>query len=265
MAQLQRLMISATQLSGQQVLLTDPQQHYLSRVLRLRGGDRFIAMDGQGQGWLAVLQADGSTAEVVEAVIAQTELSISVTLLLALPKTGMDDVVRQATEIGVQRIVPILSQRTVLNPSAQKLDRWQRIIQEAAEQSERQLVPELLPPQAWEAALQTWNRTTGLCYLCEARGEHPHLLKCLLEPQCLLDPNQTWENLQPISLQSVVSACMIAIGPEGGWTDQEIDQAVTAGYQPVSLGARILRSITAPLVALSLVAGVMEIQRDTVS
>jgi 16S rRNA (uracil1498-N3)-methyltransferase len=207
-------------------------------------------------------------------VIAQTELPISVTLLLALPKTGMDDVVRQATEIGVQRIVPILSQRTVLNPSAQKLERWQRIIQEAAEQSERQLVPELLPPQAWEIALQTWNRTTGLCYLCEARGEHPHLLKCLLETQCLLDTNPIRGNLQPVSLQPVnlqpvslqpvVSACMIAIGPEGGWTDQEIDQAVTAGYQPVSLGARILRSITAPLVALSLLAGVMEIQRDTV-
>lgn len=250
MAQLQRLTISATQLSGQQILLTEPQWHYLSRVLRLRRGDRFIAIDGQGLWRLAALQADGLTAEVLEVVSAQTELPIPVTLLLALPKTGMDDVVRQATEIGVQRIVPILSQRTVLNPSPQKLDRWQRIIQEAAEQSERQIIPELLQPQAWTAALQTWNNTTGLCYLCEARGEYPHLLKCLLES------NQVQGNQHP-----VVSSYMIAIGPEGGWTEQELDQAVTVGYQPVSLGTRILRSITAPLVALSLLAGVTEIQR----
>lgn len=241
MAQLQRLTISATQLSGQQIRLTDPQQHYLYRVLRLGEGDRFIAIDGQGQWWLAALQLGGSTAEVIEAISVKTELPIALTLLMALPKSGMDDIVRQATEIGVQRIVPILSQRTLLNPSPQKLDRWRRIAQEAAEQSERQMVPEILPPQPWPIALQTWNGSVGQSYLCEARGEHPHLLQCLL-------------TAAPVS----ASAVLLAIGPEGGWSDLEIEQAVAAGYRPVCLGARILRSVTAPLVALSLLAAVLE-------
>lgn len=245
MAQLQRLTITATQLSAQQIQLTDPQQHYLYRVLRLREGDRFIAIDGQGQWWLAALQANASMAEVIEAVPAKTELPIAITLLMALPKTGMDDVVRQATEIGVQQIVPVLSQRTVLNPSAQKRDRWQRIAQEAAEQSERQLIPEVLAPQPWATALQSWNTTIGLCYLCEARGEHPHLLNCLLSTPLSPSPS-----------------LIFAIGPEGGWSDSEIEQARAAGYQPVSLGARILRSVTAPLVALSLLAAVIETQAN---
>jgi 16S rRNA (uracil1498-N3)-methyltransferase len=242
MAQLQRLAISATQLSGRQIQLTASQQHYLCRVLRLDQGEQFIAIDGQGQWWLAALQTGGLTAEVLEAVAVNTELPIALTLLMALPKTGMDDVVRQSTEIGVQQIVPILSQRTVLKPSPQKLDRWRRIAQEAAEQSERQVVPEILVPQSWTAALQTWNAVMGRAYLCEARGNHPHLLHCLT------------------TTQFPGASLLLAIGPEGGWADAEIEQALAVGYQPVSLGARILRSVTAPLVALSLLAAVIETQ-----
>ncbi len=245
MAQLQRLTIAASQWSDRQIALTEAQQHYLYRVLRLKKQDQFIVMDGQGQGWLAMLQTE-QTAQVLEPIALQTELPIAVTLLIALPKTGMDDVVRQATELGVQRIVPILSQRSLLKPSGQKLDRWQRIAQEAAEQSERQFVPEILAPQAWATALETWNATIGSCFFCEARGEHPHLLSTLLaRPTEAPRQDQTW---------------MVAIGPEGGWTDQEQQQALAAGYQVVSLGARVLRAVTAPLMALSLMAAALEMR-----
>ncbi len=243
MAQLQRLIITANQRSGQRIQLSQSQQHYLYRVLRLRAGDQFIAIDEAGQWWLSQLQAEAA-AEILEATPVETELSIAITLLMALPKTGMDDVVRQATEIGIQRIVPILSQRTVLKPSSQKLERWQRIAQEAAEQSERQFTPEILLPHSWPDALQTWNDQLASCYLCQARGNHPHLLTCLL-------------------LAPLPASLAFAIGPEGGWTDSEIAQALEAGYQPVSLGARILRAVTAPLVALSLLAAVSEIQAAT--
>lgn len=240
MVQLQRLIITPEQLTEQHLTLSEPQQHYLYRVLRLTIGAQFIAVDQAGQWWLAVLQANG-VAKVLQAMPAQTELPTPITLLMALPKIGMDDIVRQVTEIGVGRIVPILSQRTVLQPSSQKLTRWQRIAQEATEQSERQIVPEILPPQSWESALQTWNASLGRCYLCEARGEHPHLFSYLLADL----PDQT-------------ASLLLAIGPEGGWTASEIEQAKAAGYQLVSLGARVLRSVTAPAVALALLAAVLE-------
>lgn len=249
MRQVQRLTIAPSQRTGEQITLTAEQQHYLSRVLRLQSGDQFIAMDGQGQWWLAALQADLSTANLVEAVTADTELPIAVTLLIALPKNGMDDIVRQATELGVSHIVPILSDRSLLQPSPQKQERWQRIAQEAAEQSERQVVPTLSPPMPWADALQVYQSNT-LRYVCEARGDCPHLLRHL-ETQ-LHDPSQASSSLQPdVSI-------VIATGPEGGWTDSEIAQAIAADYTLVSLGSRILRAITAPLVALSLVSSVIE-------
>jgi 16S rRNA (uracil1498-N3)-methyltransferase len=248
MASLQRVTIATAQLSGQLsdqcLTLTQPQQHYLSRVLRLRGGDRFIAMDGQGHWWLAVLSASLTEAKILEPISAQTELPISVTLLIALPKTGMEEIVRQTTELGVDRIVPILSARTLLNPSAQKRDRWQRIAQEAAEQSERQIVPMLLEPIAWAEALQAWS--AGSCYLCAERGDRSHLL----------------DRLQTNRVQTIQDATQptltIATGCEGGWTEGEIAAAIAAGYQSVSLGARILRAVTAPVAAMAIVASVYE-------
>jgi 16S rRNA (uracil1498-N3)-methyltransferase len=239
MAQLQRLTVSPSQMAnphaGQHIRLHPQQRHYLHNVLRLGDRDRFIAIDGLGHGWLASLDAMGAIAELLEPVVSTTELPSSVTLLVALPKNGMDDIVRQATELGIDRILPIISDRTVLKPSSQKGDRWQRIAQEAAEQCERQTIPPVLPPVSWSAALQTWNADSATCYLCEARGENPHLLSCLLT-------------------DSASKNIVLATGTEGGWTDREIAGAIAVGYQPVSLGARILRAITAPLVALSLVA-----------
>jgi 16S rRNA (uracil1498-N3)-methyltransferase len=240
MVSLQRVTIAASQLTNQQLALTRSQQHYLSRVLRLREGDRFIAMDGAGHGWLAILASNPAEAKILEPVNAQTELPISVTLLIALPKTGMEDIVRQATELGVDRIVPIISDRTLLKPSPQKRDRWQRIAQEAAEQSERQIVPALLDPMPWGEALQTWNT----CYLCAERGDRSHLL----------------DLLQIARVQTAVESIAIATGCEGGWTPAEIEAAIAAGYQLASLGARILRAVTAPIAAMSIVASVYEAQ-----
>lgn len=270
MVQLQRLLINPNQFSGEQVFLTSAQQHYLSRVLRLQAGDRFIAINGQGQWWLAALTEQGSQARILEPVAAQTELPIAVTLLLAMPKSGLDEVVRQVTELGVAEIVLVSSQRTLLKPSAQKIDRWQRIAQEAAEQSERQFVPKIHPPQPWTEALQTWNASNSACYLCAARENPPHLLSCLQSSSKQEPGAKSREQAgaeQFVKTQYSQDAdgiapppfpITLAIGPEGGWTDAEIDQAVAAGYEPVSLGSRILRAVTAPLVAMAIVSSAYE-------
>jgi 16S rRNA (uracil1498-N3)-methyltransferase len=252
MAQLQRLVIDPAQIQNQKITLNTAQQHYLHRVLRLRKGDRFIAMNGQGQSWLAELGTE--EAQILEAIATDTELPVPVTLLIALPKgNSFDEVVRQITELGVTAIQPILTVRTLLVPSSQKLERWQRIIQEASEQSERRLVPTLLEPIPWTKLLQTESDYRR--YLCVTRQDAPHLLMCLSsEDQPSLTAGHS-ENPGAISTQSGI---MIAIGPEGGWTNDEIQTAVSAGFQPVSLGARILRTVTAPLVAMSLVAAIYD-------
>lgn len=244
MAQLQRLAIAPAQLQNQQITLTAEQQHYLGRVLRLRTGDRFLAIDGSGNWWLAELtnQETEARAKILESVAVQTELSIPTTLVAALPKgSGFDEVVRQATEMGVVCIAPVISDRTLLKPSPQKLERWRRIAQEAAEQSERQIVPIILDPTSFLTHLQKHQspnlQQSTQRYICVARGSLPHLSDCLHRQS---------------------DDILLATGPEGGWTDAEVERAIAAGYQPVSLGRRILRSVTAPLAALTLIAAALE-------
>ncbi|AFY48862.1 RNA methyltransferase, RsmE family [Nostoc sp. PCC 7524] len=235
MAQLQRIAIAPTQIQQEQILLTPEQQHYLRRVLRLYEGEHFIAMDGRGKWWLAKIA--GEQAQVLEPLIVETELPVAITLMIALPKgSGFDEVVRCCTELGVACIAPVLSDRTLLNPSPQKLERWRRIANEAAEQSERAFVPTILEPVAFSHAVT--NNTATHRYICEARGELVHLQNALTQ---------------------ISGEIVIATGPEGGWTAAEVEGAIAAGFQPVSLGRRILRAVTAPIVALSLITAVCEV------
>jgi 16S rRNA (uracil1498-N3)-methyltransferase len=159
-------------------------------------------------------------------------------------------VVRQSTELGVTQIYPVMSDRSLLQPSDHKLARWQRIAQEAAEQSERVNGPEIFAPadfrdclaQLDQISLKT-DSSKDLRYLCAARTESPHLLK------------QLQVDLASANLRGVT----LAIGPEGGWTSDEITVARTWGYEVVSLGSVILRAVTAPVAALSLVTAAREL------
>jgi 16S rRNA (uracil1498-N3)-methyltransferase len=234
---MQRITINPSQIDNSNITLTPEQHHYLTRVIRLQNGAQFHAIDGTGNVYLAEITKD--TAQIIQLITTDNrEFTQPVTLICALPKgNNFDDLVRACTELGVTEIIPALSDRTLLQPSPQKLQRWRKIAQEAAEQSERSFVPTIDEPEALTAI---FDRIPAVAhkYICEARGEHPHLLTCL----------QSTPITEPI---------ILAIGPEGGWTDSELDRAIKSGFQPVSLGWQILRTITAPIVALSIVTAVV--------
>jgi 16S rRNA (uracil1498-N3)-methyltransferase len=230
---MQRLTIAPTQLQGQNLLLTKEQRHYLERVLRLQDGSQFQVIDGTGDLYLAELLLPD--AQIISQLSGlDPELAVAVTLVIALPKgNGIDDVIRACTELGVREIYPVTSARTIPQPSSQKQQRWVKIAQEAAEQSERLLIPIIQEVQPW---LQVMPMLRGQRLICAARGELPHLLTSI-------NPS---------------ASLVIAIGPEGGWTDKELNQSIEQGWQPVSLGRRILRSITAPIAVMSMVSGFVE-------
>ncbi|MCY7384981.1 MAG: 16S rRNA (uracil(1498)-N(3))-methyltransferase [Microcoleus sp. CAN_BIN18] len=266
MPQLQRLAVNADQICNNSINLTPEQQHYLHRVLRLNQGDKFIAMDGRGHWWLAVLEAQetGFIASITEEIAANGELPVTVTLMAALPKgNGFDEVVRQATELGVARIVPVTSDRTLLKPSGQKVDRWRRIAAEAAEQSERQIVPTIFEPVSFDLAVKDCGQKHR--FICLARGDNRHLWDCLSgleppQPPLLRGEPEVDDPPQPPLRrgEQESESIAIAVGPEGGWTDGEVQRAIECGFEPVSLGSRILRAVTAPMVALSLVGAAFE-------
>ncbi|WP_404788276.1 16S rRNA (uracil(1498)-N(3))-methyltransferase [Altericista sp. CCNU0014] len=237
MAQFQRLAIAPTQLNDRTIALTAQQQHYLTRVLRLKGGDRFIAICHQTW-WLAQLDLCQPEAQLLESVSVQTELDRPIALLAALTKgQGFDEVVRAATEMGVAVLIPLLTARTIANPGEGKLERWRRIAAEAAEQSCRQIVPEVLAPVTFENALALaksdrfagWQRSI-----------------CVTDR----DGKNLWQALVRLPQLGI----LIMVGPEGGWTAEERAAAIAQGFAPVSLGRRVLRAVTASLAAVALLS-----------
>jgi 16S rRNA (uracil1498-N3)-methyltransferase len=258
---LQRIAISPSQISENHIALTPAQQHYLTRVIRLQASAQFEVIDGSGKLYVAQIdchsdnlrQRDRSqppgtmSASIVSIVasdidpLANPYLPPTITLICALPKgNNFDDIVRACTELGVNTICPAISDRTLLDPSPQKLQRWRKIAQEAAEQSERLTIPTIAEPQSLQTIFSQIP-IDSTKYLCEARGDRPHLLECL-QAQALTHRQMT-----------------IAIGPEGGWTNGEIDRAIACDFQLVSLGRQILRTITAPIVALSIVTAAIDV------
>lgn len=247
----QRLVISPDQKQDQLVTFTKPQQHYLYRVLRLQAGDRVIVLDGQGGNWLVELgDLPQATGQIFQTWDVDNELPIIITLMVALPKNGFDEVVYQATELGVKRVIPVLSDRTLLRPSPQKIQRWRAIAQEATEQSERQIVPEVFDPVTFLESLQLTSLLKHK-YICTPRQNAPHFPRLLPEMAELVT--------QELIIQELASQELVILtGCEGGFTEQEIERAIAENFQPVSLGKRILRAVTAPLVALTLITGKFE-------
>ena len=234
---LSRLVFSPAQQQEDCIHLNNEQQHYLKRVLRLGESDRFIAMDGQGKSWLA--EIIGVKAQLLEIVDLKTELLVNVTLITALPKgNGYEQIIRSGTELGVNCFMPVFSDRSILKPSNNKVERWRKIVTEAAEQSERQIVPQIINPVAFGDAITNLIPPNSDRFVCVARGNTASLMTCL--------ENTTQKNI------------VIATGTEGGWTEEEITKGISHNFQPVSLGKRILRAITAPITALSLVTAILE-------
>lgn len=240
----QRITVTANQLKEKRLLLTSEQTHYLRRVLRLSSGDRFMAQDGRGKQWLVVLSDQADRAYIEKIISSDTCLATSpLRLAAALPKgNSFDQVVRQATELGVTHIYPLLSDRTLLNPSPSRLTRWHRIAQEASEQSERAITPEILSPTTLQQFIVGSN-WSGIRYICTTRQNSPHLL------------SKIQQDLVSVDSYDVT----LLIGPEGGWTPTEITVATDNGYEIASLGAAILRAVTASVTALSLVNAAKEL------
>lgn len=254
----QRITIAAEQCSGLTLTLTADQAHYLIDVLRLQAGDRFIAQDGKGTQWIAALKATSKhspsksspsksspskpppQADILETI--QHAITAAPLRLIAAPTKGnsFDQVIRQATELGVTHIHPVVTERTVLKPSSNRRSRWQRIAAEASEQSERVTIPQIFAPISfleYLAQFPSAEDPTEIRYICSARTNNAHLLAAI-------QAQISSEHLPGITL---------AIGPEGGWTSREISDAIRNGYEEVSLGPVILRAVTASITALSLV------------
>ena len=228
---LSRFFIDAPLSLGQHEL-PEAQAHYIGRVLRHAAGDAVQLFDGSGQEYLGALIEVGKKAvrvELREQLAGQAESPLRIHLGQGLSRgERMDWAIQKATELGAAVITPIVSERCEVRLKDERADKrlahWRQVAISACEQCGRSRVPVIHPP----VLLGDWIKTT------EAD------LKLVLHPVS-----------EPLASHAKPARLAFLIGPEGGLTDNEIDQAQAAGYQPARLGPRVLRTETAPVVALA--------------
>lgn len=224
---------SAFNFGKRTVTLASDEARHLREVLRLKAGDEVQVFDGEGKEFrAAVSQARREFAELEirdEIDAMRPESPLELTLAVALLKgEKFDLVVQKGTELGVNQFVPLITRYADIRlrdeaDGAKRVARWQRIALEAAKQSGRAVVPQVTMPVPFESVIR--------------------------DNSCLLFSERDGQSLDTDSkLQSVTAI----IGSEGGWSDEELDQARTSGVPIVTLGGRILRSETAAIATAAL-------------
>src|SRR5262249_5185395 len=212
--------------------------HHLRRVLRLRLGAVVEATDGSGRLYtvrLVGLDADGAWGAIEARTEPARESPCAITLAQAILKGDrMSWLVQKATELGVARIIPMETARVVARPATGatgRHSRWERIAREAVKQCGRVVVPAVTPPRAFAEVLPEIPEPDAARGCCEGGG------------RALADTaNET----------AAGARLLLLVGPEGGFTSEEVGQAEEAGAQLVSLGPRILRAESAGVTALAL-------------
>jgi len=237
-----RFFVAEEGLRGQQVVFTGRQAHQIRNVLRMKSGDHVIVLDNTGCEYTVILTKVGRQdviGEVISRQQAQAEPKTQITLYQSLlAREKFEWVLQKCTEVGVTSFVPIVTERSIVRRqdaiTPRKLSRWRDIITEAAEQSGRGRIPQIE---------DTVNFTDAVCRL----GDFD---RC---PIGTLETNgvSIKEVLQFGSDEPVTVA--LFIGPEGGFTDDEIADACSQGATAFSLGKRILRTETAAVVASAVI------------
>ena len=241
-----RFHVPPTDISSDTIRIRDPERHHLLNVLRLTSGDDVHIFDGEGSSYIARLRDTESFPAIASIQDRKFHPPIPphITLFQAIPKSDkMDLIVQKTTEIGVDAIVPIICQRSIPkrrgDAQQKRQDRWERIGIEASKQCGRPSFPKLLAP-----------RTIGEC-LEQAKNCELSLL--------------LWENEVEREIKSAlrnhrhIKSVGLIIGPEGGFSDAEVREAIDNACIPVTFGGNTLRTETAAIVAVAI--AVYELRR----
>lgn len=234
-----RLFVESELANGQTVQLAGPQAHYLRSVMRLGPGDAIAVFNGVDGEWRATvddLRKSGGSLCIADQLRPQTEEPDVWLLFAPVKRAAVDFLVQKATELGVSRLVPVVTRRTVVERA--NVDRLRAVAIEAAEQSHRLSVPEIATPLPLDRVIDEWPAQRPLIFCDEAGG--PPLAAVLRDRA------------------DSFHAPAILIGPEGGFDEMERKWLGELPFSTaVSLGPRILRAETAALAALAIWQGLI--------
>jgi len=236
-----RFFIDKSAINGSTASITGQDATHISRVLRLKSGDELVLCDGRGNDYIALIaniDKEKVTVNITEQKKNQNEPLALVTLFQGIPKSDkMDFIIQKCVEIGIMSIVPIITEHVVVKVDQKeavnkRVERWNKISFEAAKQSERGIVPKIAAPMEFHDALHMVG------------GKYSAVIP--------------YEKETKVGLKSFIEGIKgekeiaVFIGPEGGFAESEVREAVKHGAVPVTLGPRILRTETAGIFVLTI-------------
>lgn len=238
---MRRFFVEQLPSEGETLVITGSEAKHITRVLRMSVGDRLVLMDQQGirfQSRIESVRGQEVTVALEKPVPAPPESPLNVILCQALLKArSMDFVIQKASELGVRRIFPFASERTVVLANAHqpstRVRHWREIAVNATKQSNRARPPDVALPRSLHALAEQWQEQEAL--------------------KVILWEDEKSQDLKALLRGSTPSASVIGmIGPEGGFSPEEVDMVRQAGFCSVSLGHRIVRAETAAITLLAI-------------
>ena len=247
-----RIFLPPEKLTSDTITITGDNARHLALVLRIQPGGQVVVFDGRGYKYECIVEAVHKK-EVVAKLINKSpycvESPLSVTLAQGLPRgEKMDLIVQKATELGVRRIIPLVTERSQVRHT-HKRERWRKIARSASEQSGRDRIPDIEHPVELKEYLEQTITALAKGYIEDIKGVR-------LDPEaCIILSEGSRERHLKDVLRDFTRDhhFTVLVGPEGGFAGEEIHAAVEKGFIEVSLGPRILRTETAPLAALSII------------
>lgn len=243
-----RFFLDASRFDSDSVIIDGENARHISKALRMRVADVVTLCDGENNEYLCELVSfteNDVVARVIEKKPCTAEPPYRVTLLQCLPKSDkLELVIQKSVELGVHRIIPVESSRCIVKlddkNAAKKVERWQKIANEAAGQCGRGILPKICMPMDLKSALML-PKEGDLCLFCYEDERIKNICEVVSDKQ-----NKTKD-------------IYVLIGSEGGFSKEEVALAKENGFEIVGLGPRILRTETAPLCVLSIISAFLEL------
>ncbi|MEE8329400.1 MAG: 16S rRNA (uracil(1498)-N(3))-methyltransferase [Thermodesulfovibrionia bacterium] len=230
-----RIFLPPEDITSKQIIIRGEQARHLSLVLRVKTGDSLAIFDGQGHRYICKISSVHKKEVLAEKINKEpysAESTVSITLAQGVPKGNkMDFIVQKSTELGVKKIIPLITEYSQVRKTG-RIERWRKIALSASQQSGREKIPEIAEPVNFKGFLAMNDICYGIIF---SEGEKGQSLK------------KTLNDIQAANMITLL------IGPEGGFSEDEVSTAIQKGFISVSLGPRILRTETAPITALSII------------
>lgn len=250
---MQRYFVEQPYQDGEWISISGEDHHHIVRVMRMQEGNEiFVVFPDQSSaiGKIERISSDAVDVSIVEWESDKKELPISVTIASGLPKGDkLEWILQKGTELGASGFIPFKAERSIVKwdekKGKKKVERWEKIVKEAAEQSHRTLIPDLSSPLTLKELLV---KADGYDYKLVAYEEESRA-------------GETSNLSNVLSEVKPSHRVLILFGPEGGLTDSEVEVCKEKGFIPCGLGPRILRTETAPLYALSAISYQLELMR----